>query len=97
MVFIPSTENVNVMLPSNVISGCKYIRKEEIKLIYLKSRNEFGSLACWHGLESQFQLGNLRHRKGPVTWKTIFWRGPRDPDNYVLWKLQVKYYNFQRS
>ena len=93
IVFIPSTENVNVMLPSNVISGCKYIRKGEIKLIWLerKSKNEFGSLAYWNGLRSQFQLGNLRLRSGPVTWKPIFWRGPRDPDGDVLLKLKVRY------
>lgn len=42
MVFIPSTENVNVMLPSNVISG--YIRKGEIKLIWLEGK-EKNSLA----------------------------------------------------
>lgn len=86
MVFIPSTENVNVMLPSNVISGCKYIRKGKMKLIRLerKSKKEFGFLAYWDGLRCQFQLGNLRLRRGPVAWKPIFWRGPRDPDGAVL-------------
>lgn len=38
MVFIPSTENANVMLPSRVISGYKHMGREGIRLLSARPR-----------------------------------------------------------
>lgn len=90
--FIPSTENVNVMLPSNVTSGCKYIRKVDTRLILLERKRE-NELALylvgitWRVSSSQ---GNLRFRRDLVTCKSVFWSESSNPDGDVLLKFKVR-------